>query len=121
MGLPLVFASLATITATVEFSEGTEKKQVAPLDLLTTFMEGLKSIVPAGTIFAGQESAAAADTTTKGVNPGRLTVDPGSVRLHEAALKFAEENKVDYITATNKVIEKHPELAIPGGAGIGQV
>lgn len=120
MGLPLVFAALATQATTVEFEEGGEKKQVAPLDLLVKFMETGKSIVPDGTIYNGQQPATA-DKAMQGVNPGRAGVDANSVKLHAAATEFAEKNKVTYAEALFKVAAEHPELTVPGGASIGQV
>jgi hypothetical protein len=119
-GLPLVFAALASMTTTVEFEEGSEKKQVAPIDLLVKFMETGSPIVPPGTTYNGQQPGAAKDGM-KGVNAGRAGVDGNSVRLHEAAAKFADENKVDYNTAVFKVAQDHPELTVPGGAAVGQV
>jgi hypothetical protein len=120
MGLPLVFAALATQTTTVEFEDGGEKKQVSPLDLLVNFMETGKEIVPGGTVYSGQRNAAATEGM-RGVNPGRAGVDANSVRLHEAAVAFAEDKKVTYIEALDAVSKKHPELLVPGGAAIGQV
>jgi hypothetical protein len=119
MGLPLVFAALATQAVTVEFEEGGEKKQVSTLDLLVKFMESGKALVPTGEVYSGQSGASTA-SGMKGVNAGRATVDPNSVRLHQAVTEFAEKNKVTYSEALFKVAEEHPELCVPGGAAVGQ-
>lgn len=118
-GLPVVFEELARTTDTVDFGEGDKKKKVHPLDLLVEFMETtLPAIVPTKAVYTGQNSAA---RPAKGINPGRGGVDENSVRLDQMAVSFAEEHKVDYIVAVNKVIEQHPELATLGGASIGAV
>lgn len=118
-GIPVVFEELARTTETVEFGEGDKKKQVHPLDLLVEFMEKtLPAIVPTDPVYTGQASAA---RPAKGINPGRRGVDENSRRLDEMAVSFAEEHKVDYIVAVNKVIAQHPELATVGGASIGAV
>jgi len=118
-GVPAVFSELAKATGTVEFGEGDQKKQVAPLDLLVEFMESLPKIVPAGEVYNGQQPGAPA--APKGVNRGVATVDQNSVRLHQATEEFAEKNKVEYGVAQLEVLKKHPELNVPGGAAIGQV
>jgi hypothetical protein len=120
MGIPLVFAALATQATTVEFEEGGEKKQVSPLDLLVKFMESGKALVPTGQVYNGQQATGAAGDGMKGVNAGRATVDPNSARLHAAVAEFSEKNKVTYAEALFKVAAEHPELTVPGGAAVGQ-
>ena len=120
-GLPMVFGELAKTTETVEFGEGATKQTLAPLDALLAFMEQLPSIVPNAAVYIGQSATASGAAASKGINPGRATVDQNSVRLHDAALTFAEENKVDYIVALDKVMKKFPELTVPGGATVGAV
>lgn len=119
MGLGVVFAELAKTTDVVEFGEGDAKKSQTPLDTFVTFMEGLPSIVPSAAVYTGQQVTAA--KTSKGVNAGPAGVDANSVKLHEATVAFAEENKVDYGIALGKVLAKNPELGIPGGASTGAV
>lgn len=118
MGLPVLFEETAKITAPIEFGEGTSKQSKTPLVILTEFMEGLGKIVPNAAVYTGQ-SAAVTDTAVRGVNAGAFGVD--GVELHKAALQFAEENKVTYVEAIAKVIEKNPDLAKLGGASAGKV
>ena len=101
MGLSVVFGELAKVTATVEFGEGDSKKQVAPLDLMVSFMEGLPQVVPAGQLVNGVPSRA----TAKG------TGDP----LTDMARARAKEKNIAFGEALMQVAEENPQLTVPGG------
>jgi hypothetical protein len=122
MGVPQLFAEMAGREVTIEFSEGGANAvavKKSPLDIMVTFMESLKQIVPSGQI--ALPGASAAPRASQGINAGAFAVDGGSVRLHQAVLQFAEENKVGYIEASEAVIRKNPDLARLGGASAGAV
>lgn len=118
MGAVLLFEELAGLKQTVEFGEaGTDgkKPQVAPLQLLVNFLEGLPSVVPAGTNFTPQ----AADRATV-VEYGEKA-DPNSVQLHQLAAKRASDKNISYGEALSQVASENPALTKPGGATAGAV
>ncbi len=120
LGLVQIFDELAKSTEVVTFGEGETAKSATALDLLVEFMEQLPKVVPTATVYAGQ--AAGSVSTKEYSKPGsRVGVNENSVRLHDAAVAFAESNKVDYATALDTVCRKHPELTIPGSAAVGAV
>lgn len=108
MGLGLVFDELAKSTQTVEFGEGDAKKQVAPLQVLVEFMEGLPKIVPGGTHFNGSAAP------KKGANTA-------GDALSDAAYKLAAEKKLSFSEALDQVAKEHPELVNAGTAAAGAV
>lgn len=121
MGLTAVFSELAKQTAMVEFGEGDQKKQIAPLDLLVSFMEKLPKVVPVGEVFKGVESNVIQFGESK-VNPGRRGVDTNSGQLNELAKKRQVEAKVSFAEALDQVARENPNLtAQPGSAAAGQV
>jgi hypothetical protein len=124
MGLEAVFADLAeNTTATIEFGEGDAKVKKTPLEALTSFMEGLKQIVPNAAIYTGQSASGAGahgKTTSYNETP-QTPVDQNSVRFHEEIEKYVESHKVDYRAAMRAVAKKNPELTVPGGATAGAV
>jgi hypothetical protein len=117
-GLPAIFSELAKVTETVEFSEGEGDKKVTvqktPLELLVTFMEGLKKIVPDGRLVTLSES-----TTTR--KKTAANADPNSDQLNELTKKYMVDNKVEFAEALSKVASEHPELTVAGGATAGVV
>ena len=115
LGLPLLFAELATSTQTVEFGEGAEKKKEAPLEILVNFMEASKAIVPTGTVYTGQQAARPRIANVNG------NADANSIQFAEKIDAHMLEHKVDYSTAMNAVANAHPELTVAGGAAAGAV
>ncbi|QNI34527.1 hypothetical protein H7849_11890 [Alloacidobacterium dinghuense] len=107
MGLGLVFGELAKTSATVEFGEGDAKKQVAPLQLLVEFLEGLPKIVPGGTNFTGVTVVAG----------GKGAGDP----LTDAARARQKEKNITFSEALDQVAQENPELTRPGAAAAGAV
>jgi len=118
MGVDRLFAELAKQTVTIEFGEGAAKAQKAPLDIMVEFMESLKTIVPSAVVEIGKPAPRGANG---GANAGIFAVDDSSVRLHEATVQFAEENRVDYIVAQASVLKKDPALGRLGSATAGAV
>lgn len=106
-GLPVLFAELAKAPGTLEFGEGAEKKQLAPLDLLVAFMESQGKIVPAGRIVH------AAPAKRQGAGTG----DP----LTDAAKTRAAEKKITFSEALDQVVAENPELALAGAGSAGAV
>ncbi len=113
-GLALVFAELAKTTETVEFGEGDAKQKVTPLEALTTFMEGLGKIVPAGRVVEFAESK-----KTSAKYPANA--DPNSVTLSELSKKRAAEKGIKFSEAMSQIASEQPELTLPGGATSGTV
>lgn len=107
-------------TSTVEFGEGDKKVQKTPLELLVNFFESLPRLVPAGTVYTGQQPAKAG--AVRNFNEGgRATVDPNSVALSDRASKIAAERKVSFGEALTIATAENPELARPGDAAAGAV
>ncbi len=107
MGLGLVFDELAKTTTTVEFGEGSAKKQVTPLETLVLFLEGLPQIVPAGTHYSG--------ATVRSANGS--TGDP----LTDAAKQRQKEKNITFSEALDQIVAEQPELTLPGAARAGAV
>jgi hypothetical protein len=119
MGIPQLFAELATETRTLEFGEGDAKQKKSSLDILLNFMEQSPKIVPAGEVYGG--GGAPGSAPARGINAGTRGVDDASVRLDQAVKDFAEKNKVSYTEALVKVLDAHPELDRPGASSAGAV
>ncbi len=107
-GLPLIFSELAKLTATVEFGEGDQKKQVSPFDLLVSFMEQLPAIVPAGRMIGSMRPPAAGKGST-----GDVFTDAVKARQKEKNISFEE--------AMSQIEVECPELMRAGAATGGQV
>ncbi len=109
MGLPVLLDELSKSTATVEFGEAGadgKKPQVAPLQVLVQFLEGMPKIVPGGRVveFGGAPAK-------KG------TGDP----LTDAAKARAAEKKITFGEALSQIAEEQPELTVTGAARAGAV
>jgi hypothetical protein len=107
-GLPLLFDEISKISTTVEFGEAGadgKKPQVAPVQLLVSFMEGLPQIVPGGRL-VDPASAAASGAGKKSTDP--LTV-AAKARQKEKSITFGE--------ALRQIAEEHPELTAVTPAG----
>jgi hypothetical protein len=100
-GLAEFMASLNS-TEAVEFSEADGKKaSKTPLDFMKTYLSVQPKVVEFQEMAsAGQDAPAAATglTIAKG-----YSVDQDRLAIHNAAVAFAEQNKVDYITAVKSV------------------
>jgi hypothetical protein len=122
LGVPVLFAELAKTTETVEFGEAGADGKIAkasPLDLLVTFMEQHKAIVPTSEVYSGQRAGRLAEMP-KGVNAGRAAVDSNSVQFDEAVrAKMKADPKISYFDAGCAVERENPELSKPGGATAG--
>ena len=124
LGVPVLFEELAKATETVEFGEADKDGKLAkatPLDLLVTFMEQHKTIVPTSAVYTGQQAGRVAETP-KGVNAGRMAVDQNSVQFDELVkAKQKADPKISYLDAATQVESENPQLARLGGASIGAV
>jgi hypothetical protein len=121
LGVPVLFAELAKTTDTVEFGEAGADGKIAkasPLDLLVTFMEQHKQIVPTSEVYTGQRAGTvAAMPRVTGV-----AVDPNSVQFDDAVrAKQKADPKLSYFEAAMRVERESPELSRPGGASAGAV
>jgi hypothetical protein len=119
MGLTLVFAELARKGETIEFGEGDQKKQIAPLDLLVSFLEKLPKIVPGG-IKVDQGNLVQFAEAKRPTN-GSAPVDPNSEQLNGLAKARQAEKKISFSEALTEIAREHPELTVPGGAAAGAV
>jgi hypothetical protein len=124
LGVPVLFEELAKATETVEFGEADKDGKLAkatPLDLLVTFMEQHKTIVPTSAVYTGQQAGRVAEMP-KGVNAGRMAVDQNSVQFDELVkAKQKADPKISYLDAATQVESENPQLARLGGASIGAV
>jgi hypothetical protein len=107
MGLEAIFSELAKSTVKLEFGEGDAKKQVSPLDLMVTFLEGLPKIVPSGTVFQGRAGADA-----------KRSDDPLTAATRELMKK---DSKLTFTEAMIKAADEHPELTVAGQGSAGSV
>lgn len=119
MGLPLIFGELAKLTETVEFGEGDQKKNLAPIELMTSFMEGLKSFVPTGTLVESGKRTDFAEAGLK-ITAGRSTVDANSVQLTKLAKERQTAKSISFSEALEQVACENPTLTQPGAAAGGQ-
>lgn len=121
MGLEVLFAEMAKSTAKLEYGEGDAKKQVTPLDLLVSFLEGLPKLVPDGTVFQGVrpgDRKAGGASFTEGRN---VKADQNSIALNEAAEKRAKEKNISFAEALGQVAQEQPELTVAASAVAGAV
>ncbi len=124
MGVPLVFAELATLSTTVEFGEeeveGKKRaKKVSGLDVFASFLEGLPKIVPEGRMVAGTVTRPKGSAVN--FTEGRAKADPNSIALNDAIEARVREKNISFSEAMDQVTREHPELCQPGNAMAGAV
>ena len=123
MNLPVIFNELAKSTEVVEFSEGEGDKKVTvkklPLELLVTFMEGLKKIVPADPIYTGKTATGAASDVQFSENETKA--DPNSVQLTALAQQRAKDKSITFGEALDQIVAEQPQLLKPGSSTAGEV
>lgn len=123
MGLPALFTELAKSTATVEFSEKRDGKDVTTkkglAEIFAEFLCGLPELVPGGDITKSMSSAAA-----KGVrfNESKgVVLDMDSVEFSEAARKRSAEKKIDLGVAMRELRAEGWKPTQVGAAAAGAV
>jgi hypothetical protein len=122
MGLTQIFEELAGSTETVDFAEGNATVKRTKLEIFTSFMEGLKQIVPASPVWTGQGAVATAGKSVGFNESPNVVADRNSVMFAEKIDAYMVEHKEsDYRAAMRAVAAKHPELTVPGGASAGSV
>jgi hypothetical protein len=121
LGLPLLFAELATRTETIEFGEGESKKKQTPLEILVNFMETAGKIVPTGNLYTGH-GAGKPGAKIANINESvRASADPNSIQFAEKIRERMGAKQLDYDTAMTQIAAEYPELTVSGGHTIGTV
>ncbi len=87
-------------TDVVAFGEGDDKLEATQLQFMQNFLQGLPEVVAFGEHSSGEDEAGI-DVTVH--VPAGFEVNKEKAELHARAVAFAEEHKVDYITAVKAV------------------
>lgn len=116
MGVPEMFASLASAPVEVEFSDGDKKVKKDSVQLFADLLNGIGQIVPEGVAFF--EGAKQERTTAPNANGA--TVDPASVTFNERVSAYAKENKVEFSEAYRELV-RQGERPESGSASAGAV
>jgi hypothetical protein len=109
MGVPALFASLATGASTeIEFGEGDAKKKVDSIQLFADILNGIGQIVPDGVTFSEKSGETRTPKTPDG---NGAAIDTSSVSFNEQVEAYAKENKVEFVDAYRELVRqgKRPE------------
>jgi hypothetical protein len=118
MGVPAIFAALATSAVTVEFGEGDKKTKKPLAEVFADFLIGLGELVPGGVLVQPQQRTGTNLVQFNEPSSRYLVVDTDSVALAEAATQLSLKEKITYGEALNRV-RASGEYA--GAAAAGQV